>query len=83
MWLLTGRQLNTFIGQAEQKIPNKIEGVVLQERFLEKLKKTLHRFKKQQEIWFLTESTFRTSSYEPCQLRGLGFGDLSPPLFTS
>ena len=45
MWLLTGRQLNTFIGQAEQEIPNKIEGIPLQALFLEKLKKTLHRFK--------------------------------------
>ena len=50
MWLLTGRQFNTCIGQAEQEIPNKIDGIVLQALFLEKLKKTLHRFKKQQGI---------------------------------
>lgn len=45
MWLLTGRQLHTFIGQGEQEIPNKIEGIPPQALFLEKLKKTLHKFK--------------------------------------
>ena len=30
MWLLTGRQLKTFIVQAEQEIPNKIDGMPLQ-----------------------------------------------------
>ena len=45
MWLLTGRQLHTFIGQGEQEIPNKIEGIPSQALFLEKLKKTLHKFK--------------------------------------
>ena len=45
MWLLTGRQLHTFIGLGEQEIPNKIEGIPPQALFLEKLKKTLHKFK--------------------------------------
>ena len=44
MWLLTGR-LHTFIGQGEQEIPNKIEGIPPQALFLEKLKKTLQKFK--------------------------------------
>ena len=45
MWLLTGRQLLTLIGQGEQEILNKIEGIPSQALFLEKLKKTLQKFK--------------------------------------
>lgn len=41
MWLLTGRQLNTFIGQAEQEIPNKLEGIPLQALFMEKAEEDL------------------------------------------
>ena len=41
MWLLTGGQLHTFIGQGEQEIANKIDGIPSQALFLEKLKKTL------------------------------------------
>ena len=52
MWLLTGRQLHTFLGQGEQEIPNKIEGIPSQALFLEKLKKTLHKWTIQKKTDF-------------------------------
>lgn len=40
MWLLTGKQLITFIGPTELEILNNIEDIVVQALPLEKLKKT-------------------------------------------
>lgn len=50
MWLLISRQLK-FIGQVDQEIQNKIEGIPLQALFLDKLK-ILHRFKHCKRSYF-------------------------------